>query len=94
MATPAYVLERRAVTVPRVLTAEEKARIRARLAEAIRSFWASPEGQMLRMELSNAARSLGWDKAMEDIMATVKDTIKAEAERLGLSEVYRRIWGK
>ena len=88
------VLTRPVTTVRRVLTPEEKAAIRARLSQAIQSFWSSREGQELKMELSATARNLGWDKTMEDIMKPLKDTLSEEAERIGLGEAYRRVWGK
>jgi len=89
------VLEReRVVPTYRALSPEEKARIRARLAEAIRSFWASPEGQALRMELSRTVRSLGWDTYMESIMEGHKAEMSATAKRIGLDKALRLVWGK
>jgi len=81
-------------TVGRALTPQEMARIRARLSQAIQSFWSSPEGQMLKAELSETARNLGWDEAMKTIMRPLADEIRTEADRIGLGEAYRRIWGK
>ena len=78
----------------RPLTPQELARIRSEISRAIRSFWSSPEGQQLRMLLSQTAKALGWDKVMKEVMEGVKDTLRDEAERLGLGDAYQRVWGK
>lgn len=80
--------------VPTGLSPQELARIRAEISKAIRSFWSSPEGQRLRMALSEAARLSGWADFMKNIMRTHKDEMEAEAERIGLGDIYRKIWGK
>jgi len=90
------LVTQRAVTVPRVrvLTPEEKARLRYQLSKYIKDFWTSPEGMQLRMELSATARALGWDAEMERIMYTVAGEIKEAARRVGLDKAYRMVWGK
>jgi hypothetical protein len=80
--------------VVRVLTAEELARIRSQLSQAIRSFWASPEGQALAMTLSNYAWEYGELLRQEAKRIGLSTIYKNVAEKAGISAKYKSAWGK
>jgi len=96
----AVVLEREKVAPPvyvapeKPLTKEELARIRSKLSEFIKQFWSSPEGQILKNELSRSAKNSGWADYMESLMKPRADEMRKVAERLGLHAYYKRVWGK
>jgi len=82
-----------AVPVPTVAPTVAE-RMRAQLAQAVRSIWATPEAQQMRSALTEASKP--WADALRSLFETTG--LKREFERLAaqvdLSGRYRRIWGK
>jgi ABC-type cobalamin transport system ATPase subunit len=80
--------------VERRVTARELEEARAKLSQAIRAFWATPEGQWLRLELSAAARSFGI--RLREVAASLglSEAYRRAAIETNLSAEYKRAWGK
>jgi hypothetical protein len=70
------------------------AEIRAQLSEAIRSFWATPAGQQLRMALSTNAYQSGYADAVSEIMKQVAPQLRSVARRTNIGRAYKLAWGK
>jgi len=83
-----------AVVDRKVVSTRELVEARAKLSQAIRAFWSTPEGQFIRAELSAAARSYG--RRLEEIAASIglSEAYKRAAEEVNLKEEYKRAWGK
>jgi hypothetical protein len=83
-----------AVADRKVVSTRELVEARSKLSQAIRAFWATPEGQFIRGELSAAARSYG--RRLEEIAASlgVSEAYRRAAEEVNLKEEYKRAWGK
>ena len=84
------------VVAPRVyLTPEKLAEIRAKLSQKMREFWSSPEGQLLRIELSNQAYASGWVDALEGFWTEdKKNMLRDLAKTVKLGARYKFAWGK
>ena len=78
----------------RVVSTRELVEARAKLSQTIRAFWATPEGQFIRAELSAAAKSYG--RRLEEIAASlgISEAFRRAAEEVNLRDEYRRAWGK
>ena len=84
------------VVAPRVyLTPEKLAEARAKLSQKMREFWNSPEGQLLRIELSNQAYASGWVDALQGFWSEdKKNFLRDLAKSVKLGARYRHAWGK
>jgi hypothetical protein len=67
---------------------------RLRLSKAVREFWASPEGELVKSALSEFAYASGYAHKMELTMGKVRDEIRKNAEEADLDFWYTLAWGK
>jgi hypothetical protein len=67
---------------------------RLKLSKAIREFWTSPEGELVKTALSEFAYASGYAHKMELTMSKVKDEIRKNAEEADLDFWYTLAWGK
>jgi hypothetical protein len=67
---------------------------RLKLSKAIREFWASPEGELVKTALSEFAFASGYAHKMELTMSKVRDEIRRNAEESDLDFWYSLAWGK
>lgn len=85
---------RRGEAVPVEEKREVLKQAREHLGEFIRKFWASPLGELVRKELSEAAEKSGWADFMRSLMGEQRDRMRDVAKKLGLSGRYKFAWGK
>jgi hypothetical protein len=74
--------------------AERLREARARLSKAVREFWVSPEGELVKTALSEFAFASGYAHKMELTMGKVREEIRRNAEEADLSFWYALAWGK
>jgi hypothetical protein len=74
--------------------AEKLRDARLKLSKAVRDFWASPEGELVKASLSDFAFASGYAHKMELTMSKVRDEIKRNADESDLEFWYSLAWGK
>jgi ubiquinone biosynthesis protein COQ9 len=67
---------------------------RLKLSKAIREFWSSPEGELVKTALSEFAFASGYAHKMELTMSRVRDEIVKNARDSDLDFWYSLAWGK
>lgn len=65
---------------------------KARLRSAVRNVWDTVEGEELREALSRASYEYG--EALRSESRDIANRYRAIAERFGIREKYKAIWGK
>jgi len=74
--------------------AERLREARLKLSKAVREFWASPDGELVKTALSDFAYASGYAHKMELTMSKVRDEIRKNAEDSDLDFWYTLAWGK
>jgi acyl-CoA reductase-like NAD-dependent aldehyde dehydrogenase len=74
--------------------AERLREARLKLSKAVRDFWASPEGELVKTALSDFAYASGYAHRMELTMDKVRDEIRKNAKDSGIDFWYTLAWGK
>ncbi len=67
---------------------------RLRLSKAVREFWASPEGELIKSALSEFAYASAYAHKMELTMSKVREEIRRNAQEADLPFWYALAWGK